>query len=170
MTNYAYLFLCHICICSSLTVFFFFFFIIVFRLILSCTFVLYLNKVMFIIYLCSFTIFNLCNLTNLVVKTKNFVFSLDVVESELSVFLHCLKLYPFNIVGTCSCKWSYDQIEWNFLASYIGSSHNFNKFSNSFIWGHTCDSMLVISVCRLLTFVIKEFSLQVNVRLLNIGS
>lgn len=124
MTNYAYLFLCHICICSSLTVFF----IIVFRLILSFIFVLYLNKVsimlivvMFIMtrYLVSFTIFNLCDLTNLVVKTKNFVFSFDVVESELSVFLHCLKLYPFNIVGTCSCKWSYDQIEWNFLASYI---------------------------------------------------
>lgn len=122
MTNYAYLFLCHICICSSLTVFF----IIVFRLILSFIFVLYLNKVsivvvMFIMtrYLDSFTIFNLCDLTNLVVKTKNFVFSFDVVESELSVFLHCLKLYPFNIVGTCSCKWSYDQIEWNFLASYI---------------------------------------------------
>lgn len=128
MTNYAYLFLCHICICSSLTVFF----IIVFRLILSFIFVLYLNKVsimlivvivivMFIMtrYLVSFTIFNLCHLTNLVVKTKNFVFSFDVVESELSVFLHCLKLYPFNIVGTCSCKWSYDQIEWNFLASYI---------------------------------------------------
>lgn len=123
MTNYAYLFLCHICICSSLTVFF----IIVFRLILSFIFVLYLNKVsiivivMFIVtgYLHSFTIFNFSDLTNLVVKTKNFVFSFDVVESELSVFLHCLKLYPFNIVGTCSCKWSYDQIEWNFLASYI---------------------------------------------------
>jgi len=169
MTNYAYLFLCHICICSSLTVFF----IIVFRLILSFIFVLYLNKVLIVVmilYLVSFTIFNLFYLTNLVVKTKNFVFSFDVVESELSVFLHCLKLYPFNIVGTCSCKWSYDQIEWNFLASYIMWSHNFNEFSNSFIWGHTCDSMLVISECRLLTFVIKEFSLKISVRLLNIGS